>query len=201
MERGARLLLVVGALWAVWVAAVVGVEARQALTAAREVPVYETARSGDFDGDGRADLITFTRDKPEATGQVYVALSDGSQFVNRHGRPGRGTLWHSWFAISASEQVLIGDFDGDGKDDMASWLGSTTRQVYVALSTGKRMGEAKVWAEGFGFDASDVLVAGDVNGDGRADVICFSPVAGRIAISLSSGTSFEPPAVEWFRMH
>ena len=62
-------------------------------------------------------------------GDVYVALSDGAQF-------GANTKWHDWFAISSDETVVIGDYDGDGKDDIATWLGKTTRQVYVARSHG-----------------------------------------------------------------
>ena len=87
---------------------------------------------GDFNGDKKTDIITFTRQNPAAVGDVYVALSDGATF-------GENTKWHDWFAVSTDETVVIGDYDGDGKDDIATWLRETTRQVYVALSYGTGM--------------------------------------------------------------
>jgi hypothetical protein len=118
--KGQRLLVAVGIAWAATLAAVVAAELRGGLGRANEIPAYEVARAGDFDGDGKTDVMTFTRDNPKAVGKVHVALSNGSAFLNKRGRRGRGSLWNDWFAISASEQILIGDFDGDGKDDVAS---------------------------------------------------------------------------------
>ena len=79
------------------------------------VNTLETPYVGDFNGDGRTDIITFTRQNPSAVGDVYVALSNGSQF-------GANTKWNDWFAITTDETVVIGDYDGDGKDDIATWL-------------------------------------------------------------------------------
>ena len=121
---------------------------------------FETPYVGDFNGDHLTDIVTFTRQNPSAVGDVYVALSDGTRFSP-------SAKWHDWFAVSPGEQVVIGDYDGDGKDDIATWLATTTRQVYVALSTGSGMAHEAVWMDGIGFDPTDVLASGDVNGDGR----------------------------------
>ena len=45
---------------------------------------------GDFNGDGKDDIVTFTRG-PAA--DVYVALSTGHSFV------GTGVKWHDFFAV------------------------------------------------------------------------------------------------------
>ena len=47
---------------------------------------------GDFNGDGKDDIVTFTRG-PAA--DVYVALSNGSRFV------GTGWKWHDFFAVGS----------------------------------------------------------------------------------------------------
>ena len=152
------------------------------------VDKLETPYVGDFNGDGRADIITFTRQNPSAIGDVYVALSDGAQF-------GANTKWHDFFAISTDETVVIGDYDGDGKDDIATWLGKASREVYVARSTGTGMTTETVWVSSLGRDATDVIIAGDANGDGKQDLIDFARKEGKVYVALSTGTGFAIPVV------
>jgi hypothetical protein len=120
---------------------------------------------------------------------VYVALSDGTKF-------GANTKWHDWFAVSTAETVVIGDYDGDGDDDIATWLGTTTRQVYVALSHGTGMARETVWQSSIGQDPTDVLLSGDVNADGRDDLVCFARRQGRVYVALSNGSGFGTPS-QW----
>ena len=157
------------------------------------VDTLETPMVGDFDGDRKTDIITFTRQNPNAVGDVYVALSDGTKF-------GANTKWHDWFAITTDETVVIGDYDGDGKDDIATWLGKTSRQVYVARSLGTGMTKEAVWVDSIGRDPSDVLLSGDANGDKKDDLICFARGDGQVYVALSDGTKFGAPQVwhTWF---
>ena len=148
----------------------------------------ETPFVGDFNGDGRTDIITFTRQNPASFGDVYVSLSDGTQFLP-------STKWNDFFAINTSEQVVIGDYDGDNKDDIATWLSASTRQVYVALSLGTGMTSATVWSNSIGFDPSNVLAAGDADGDGKKDLILFARAQRKVYVAISDGTKFAPPVV------
>ena len=143
------------------------------------VDTLETPYVGDFNGDGKTDIITFTRQNPLAIGDVYVALSNGHEFVDKNGSAGLSDKWHDWFAITTDETVVIGDFDGDGKDDIATWLGRSSRQVYVALSTGTGMTPEHVWLNSIGFDPTDMLLSGDVDGDGKKGPDPLRPQAGQ----------------------
>ena len=119
---------------------------------------------GDFNGDTKDDLATFTRGN---TGDVYVALSTGSGFS------GTAWRWHDSFCYG-SETPLVGDFDGDKKDDLATFTRGKTGDVYVALSTGSSFsGTGWKWHESFCFGA-DLPAGGDFNADGRADLVRFT---------------------------
>ncbi|MEU0552428.1 DUF2961 domain-containing protein [Dactylosporangium sp. NPDC006015] len=141
-----------------------------------EVPLV-----GDFDGDGRTDIVTFTRG---TTSDVYVALSTGSGF-------GPGVKWHDHFAVGA-ETPVVGDFDGDGRDDIATFTGGSGGSVYVALSDGGRfVQDGWLWRSGFGGDA---VATGDFNGDGRDDVAVFTRGStADVLVALSSGGGFGTP--------
>ena len=155
------------------------------------IDALETPYVGDFDGDLRADLITFTRQNPNAIGDVYVSLSKGTRF----GATDVSTKWHDSFAITTDETVVIGDYDGDGKDDIATWLGRSTRQVYVARSLGTGMTTSQLWVSSIGSAPTDFLASGDANGDGKADLIMFARTEGKVYVALSDGTKFGTPTV------
>src|SRR2546423_13118464 len=87
----------------------------------------EIPLTGDFNGDGKADIATFTRG---TTGDVYVALSTGSSFS------GTGWKWHDSFCYN-SEIPLVGDFNGDHKADLATFTRGSTGDVFVAVSPGR----------------------------------------------------------------
>jgi predicted outer membrane repeat protein len=157
------------------------------------VDAKETPMVGDFNGDGLTDIITFTRDNPNAVGDVYVALSDGTQF-------GSSEKWHDWFAVSADQTVVIGDYNGDGLDDIATWLRTTSREVYVALSYGSGMDTESIWLSTIGVDNGDLLQSGDFNGDGYDDLVLFARNEGKVYVALSNGNGFAAPTVwhNWF---
>ncbi len=82
---------------------------------------------GDFTGDRKTDIASFDR----TTGQVSVATSNGTAFVGAR-------IWNSTFA-GLGGPILVGDFNGDGVDDIATILpsGSTAGArgtVLVSLS-------------------------------------------------------------------
>ncbi|WP_405098090.1 N-acetylmuramoyl-L-alanine amidase [Micromonospora sp. NBC_01412] len=144
----------------------------------------ETLLSGDFNGDGKDDIVAFTHG---TLGDVYVSLSTGTTFAN-------STKWHDWFAPGA-EVPAVGDVNGDGKDDIITFTHDAAGDVYVALSTGTSFGPGVKWHEFFSI-AGEYPAAGDINGDGKDDIITFTQgpaSAADVIVALSNGTGFGQP--------
>ncbi|MFF9670950.1 FG-GAP-like repeat-containing protein [Streptomyces eurythermus] len=147
----------------------------------------ETPLTGDFNGDGKDDIVTFTRGD---TGDVYVSLSDGTKFVQDAWK------WHEHFSIG-DEVPAVGDFNGDGKDDIATFTRGDTADVWVALSNGQGFGTSSVWHNHFGV-GGEVVDTGDFDGDGKDDIVTFTRGdAADVYVSLSDGTKFVQDAWKW----
>ena len=114
--------------------------------------------SGDFNGDGIGDVAGIS-----STGVWWAGLgrSDTVGFTNS-----RMGAWGSAVTFSS---IQTGDFDGDGKTDIAG-LGSNGQWMGMMSKAGGGW-ESKVlgyWSPTLNF--TDAVVSGDFNGDGRTDI-------------------------------
>jgi Ca2+-binding RTX toxin-like protein len=123
-------------------------------------PVWAVVpQTGDFNGDGRADILF----RNTTTGEVYVWNSQtGSTAVNFLGQS-LGTVGTNW-SIKG-----VGDFNADGRADVL-WR-SDAGDVYVWLDspTGAPVMTGQTISS-VGIDWS-ILGIGDFNGDGREDIL------------------------------
>jgi len=153
--------------------------------------------SGDFTGDGKADIAAFY-DYLNGSGRIHVWTSTGSGFT---GYDVNG-WWSTTGDIPVSEvadRFVAGDFTGDGKTDVAAlyhWA-STGALFRVWRSTGSSFVDTgNWWSVGSGYDLTKVgdrLVAGNFDGVGKDDVATFFQypnAEARIHVWLSSGSSF-----------
>ncbi|MGC4863743.1 DUF2961 domain-containing protein [Micromonospora sp. DT41] len=146
----------------------------------------EIPLTGDVNGDGRADIVTFTRGD---NADVYVGLSTGTGFA-------AGVKWHDFFAVG-TEIPAVGDVNGDGRTDIITFTRGAAADVYVALSTGSGFGPGVKWHDHFAL-GDEFPAVGDVDGDGRDDILTFTRgTAGDVFVSLSDGTRFVEDGWKW----
>jgi hypothetical protein len=75
------------------------------------------------------------------------------------------------------------DYDGDGRADVAVWMGDPAAASHV-WSVHLSSSNTDI-AVTFG-DAWDVPIAGDYDGDGRADMALFGPSTGTVSINTAA---------------
>jgi hypothetical protein len=136
-----------------------------------EIP-YNRKHTGDVNGDGFADLVVFLADhypwgSDYRHGDAMVALADGEGLFEAPQK------WDGYFCGWSDQHCAVGDFDGDGKDDVVSLL--PTGRIWVALSTGSpEFAPRQIWWDD---DASTAAMGGidvaDMDHDGRDDVVIF----------------------------
>ncbi len=140
----------------------------------------DTALIGDYNGDGVAD---FTVARVEGNASVVYTM-----FGTVDGSPGEitSTIWGL-----PNDFYVPGDYDGDGKTDLAvtRWVGPVIRWIYLPSSG------APIAYIPWGSNATDLEVHGDYDGDGITDLAVWraperdnpAPLDGYFIVRLSTG--------------
>ncbi|GAA8845137.1 hypothetical protein DUHN55_15380 [Helicobacter pylori] len=109
-------------------------------------------------------IAVLTHDNPGAMSTQVSTIEGVSRIVWKN----RSKLVGSTTPPPTPKRAMRGDWDGDGKADL--WGLSASGRVYVMKSSGTNVGAKKVVKSGLS-DATWIGSAGDVNRDGRADVL------------------------------
>jgi hypothetical protein len=126
---------------------------------------YSTIRTGDFNGDGKLDLVVVNNHDfwTQRSGLIYSGGTVSVMLGN-----GDGTLQAPQiFAVGTSPRnVAVGDFNGDGRTDFAvgNYI-SGTLSVFMNTGGGS-FTSSSIAVPGSPFS----LAAGDFNNDGRTDL-------------------------------
>jgi hypothetical protein len=135
---------------------------------ARSAGAGSTVALGDVNGDGKADLIVGTG----AGSPAQVKVLNGTT----------QTLLESFSPFAASFKggvsVAAGDVNGDGKADVivGTGAGSPAQVRVFTKATGARTWSLVAFAPTFA--GGTAVAAGDVNGDGRADLVVGAGAGG-----------------------
>jgi hypothetical protein len=158
------------------------------------------AGAGDVNGDGFADIIVGTFDSNNGAAYVYFG-----------GESGLSTMPVTLAAPSSLEEYFgisvgsAGDVNGDGVDDVV--VGTSGRNAYVYLGGACGLSTTPTALtypgnldenENANVIAGEVASAGDVNGDGFADLIIGAPLvdgdtgAAYVYLGSASGPAVTP---------
>ncbi len=163
--------------------------------------------AGDFNGDGRSDLATVSPDGGGSWSHWYaMEISTGTGFSS--------SVWPSYLPLHMRNggakneyRPLIGDFNGDGRSDIATISpnagGAWVNHIHLDISYGAGFTSCfaqSITPANMRYNPSRTKktffhLVGDFNGDGRSDIATISPDADGgwgqwIAMDLSTGTGF-----------
>jgi exo-beta-1,3-glucanase (GH17 family) len=137
---------------------------------------------GDFNGDNKADLA-FANYYPVRSLSILLGNGDGTF------QPALNTPWGDNIGVWS---VALGDFNGDGKTDIAT---VNLAGVEVLIGNGDGTFQSPVYND-VGTDPRSLTV-GDFNGDGNADLAVANYFTNNVSVLLGRGDGTFLPAVNF----
>src|SRR5438270_496172 len=131
----------------------------------------------DFDGDGKDDILR----RNSATGENYIFFMNGTAILATEGYI-RTMADQNW------QVAGIGDFDGDGKDDIL-WRNALTGENYLFPMNGLVIKATEGYIRTMADQDWQVVGIGDFDGDGKADILWRNAFTGQNYLYPMNGTT------------
>jgi len=136
-------------------------------------------RTADVDGDGNGDMIRYD----PSTGGLYAWLQRNKAFAAAQSTTidAGGTPYDRWFTVA--------DVNGDGLGDMVLHTPADGKlKVWLSKGDGTITGKFETTGFSTGGTPNDTwFLMADVNADGRADAVKYTPSSGNIAFAIAYG--------------
>src|SRR5438876_10965617 len=141
---------------------------------------WKVAGIGDFDGDGRADILW----RNTSTGQNYIYFMNGTVILPTEGYI-RTVADPNW------QVAGVGDFDGDGKADIV-WRNRTSGHNYLYAMDGTTIKPTEGYLRTVADLAWQIAAVGDYDGDGKSDLLWRNSSTGENYLYPMDGTTVKP---------
>ncbi|MGW7367943.1 FG-GAP-like repeat-containing protein [Streptomyces sp. NPDC054841] len=134
---------------------------------------------GDLTGDGRPDLVA----RQASTGDMYLYADNGAGGLKARGKI--GTNWKLYRAVFGA-----GDLNGDGIGELLAVDGANSLWRYDGTAAGTVKPRAAVFANNWATGRNVFVGAGDLTGDGKADLVSRNAAGDLLRNSGNGAGSF-----------
>jgi hypothetical protein len=146
--------------------------------------------TGDFNGDGKLDLAVADAGCCGGTGAVSILLGNGN---------GTFLTGASYTTPVGTWGIAVGDFNGDGKQDLVATNTGTSDQVYIFLGNGNGTFQSPIhFSSATGNAFPDGVIVADINGDGKADLAIANYHGNAVSLLFGNGNGTFSSSVNYF---